>query len=165
MAINFKEKPDLDYYINAGIYYIKKSVFNYFLNDYIETDIEKSAFPEIVHNNLLGIYKDDSFWMGIDSEKDLDAIKKLYTGRNDTEYGYVKELYSANGIGIKEYYIKKGYKVGIKENGILKLMEGSGYIYMGKTLKYKSGSIFTISGEIQIVPYENTKIEIINGNK
>ncbi len=160
-AINFKEKPDLDYYINAGIYYIKKSVFNYFLKDYIETDIEKSAFPEIVHNNLLGIYKDDSLWMGIDSEKDLETIKKFYSGRNDTEYGYVKYLYSANNIEIKEYYIKKGYKVNIQEKGIIKLMAGSGYIYTDKTLKYNSGSILSISGEIHILPYENTKLEII----
>ncbi len=155
---NFKEKPELDYYINAGIYYIKKSMFNVFSRKYIEKDIEKSVFPYIVKNNEMGVYNEDALWIGIDSEKDLGIIRKEYEYRDDTSFGYIKHLYNLNNKKIDEYYIRSGEEIVINETGIIKINYGTGYIDDNKYDGYK---IFTVDKLFKVFVYENTDMDIM----
>lgn len=156
---NFKEKPELDYYINAGIYYIKKSTFSAFFREYIEKDIEKSVFPYIVKNNEMGVYSENALWIGIDSEKDLSTIRNEYKCREDTLFGYVKHIYNSNNRKIDEYYIRSGEDIKINEKGIIKMNYGTGYI---NNDKYDGSKIFTVEEPFNISAYENTCIDIIN---
>ena len=155
---NFKEKPELNYYINAGMYYIKKSIFNVFFGKYIERDIEKSVFPYIVKNNEMGVYNDDTLWIGIDSEKDLSIIRREYEYRDDTLFGYIKHLYNLNNKKIDEYYIRSGEEIVINETGIIKINYGAGYI---DNEKYDGYKIFTVDKPFKVSVYENTSIDII----
>ncbi|KPV46536.1 glucose-1-phosphate adenylyltransferase [Acidiplasma aeolicum] len=161
-AFNFKEKPELNYYINAGIYYIKKNVFELFKRDYIEKDIEKSVFPVLVASDNLGVYKDDSLWMGIDSEKDLEAIRKEYMNRHDESFGYIKKIFNSDSVSILEYFIRKGSKIQIHDGGIIKIISGNGYILNDEKRKYDENFSDAIYKDFYILPYENTKIQIIN---
>jgi len=64
---DFKEKPLLDYYINAGAYFAKEPID---FGDFETGDIEKTVFPMMAKENKLGFYKEDGlFWMAIDTSK------------------------------------------------------------------------------------------------
>ena len=158
---NFREKPLLDHYINAGMYYIKKSAFSVFSMKYMEKDVEKSAFPYMVTNNKMGVYCEDAFWMGVDSEKDLKTIRELYSGREDTSYGYSKTLYSGDGKLIKEHYVRAGESIEVKSGSIIKVDSGTGYIDGKIPVKYTPGSVMGISPGSRISAYENSSIEEI----
>jgi NDP-sugar pyrophosphorylase family protein len=158
---SFREKPQLNHYINAGMYYIKKSAFQAFFRKYMEKNIEKSVFPYIVNNNKMGVYYEDALWMGIDSEKDLKTIKEVYRGREDTTYGYSKTLYNESGKTIMEYYIRAGEQLKIEFKGILKVDAGNGYIDGGESSKYVAGQVFNIGKKDIVSAYENSMIEII----
>ena len=157
----FREKPQLDHYINAGMYYIKKSAFNAFFRKYMEKDIEKSVFPYLVNNNRMGVYCEDALWLGIDSEKDLKTIKEMYNGRKDTSYGYSKILYEDNGKIIKEHYIRAGEKVEIPPGRILKIDSGVGYIDDNTAKKYVPGQVVKLEKKITVLAHENSIIEEI----
>ena len=74
----FREKPELPYWINGGVYIIKRNIVD-FLPD--RGDIEKETFPVLAEKGLLGSYKSRGFWRAIDTIKDLseieDDLKKL----------------------------------------------------------------------------------------
>lgn len=73
--VEFKEKPMLDYLINAGIYVFKKEIFEY-LPD--KGDIEVTAFPKLANERKIkGIIYKDIYWKSIDSIKDLEEVEKV----------------------------------------------------------------------------------------
>ncbi len=158
---NFVEKPELKYYINAGIYYIKSRIFNAFTRKYMDTDIEKSVFPYLVKNGEMGVYTEKALWLGIDSEKDLGSIRTIYSGRNDTSFGYIKTVYSYENKNIYEYYIRSGESINIGIDSILKVNAGSGYMQSGDIFKYEIGTVVPSRGNIKIDAYTNTLIEAI----
>ncbi|ARD85269.1 mannose-1-phosphate guanyltransferase related protein [Ferroplasma acidiphilum] len=159
---NFREKPELNHYINAGLYYIKKSAFETFFRKYMEKDIEKSVFPYLVNNNRMGVYCEDALWFGIDSEKDLGTIKELYKGREDTSYGYLKTLYFDKSKSIVEYYIRSGENVEIQAGKILKIDSGTGYIENDTDQKYSKGQVIRTGDTTLLYAYENTIMEEIS---
>jgi len=109
----FLEKPVLDHFINAGIYYIKSGIRGYLDRSYVHKDIEKTVFPEVVRDRKMGIYyEEDVYWRSIDSIKDLEAVRKYYSSRVDTEWGYERILTSKKHFDVRELYIRKGEKIG-----------------------------------------------------
>ena len=73
---SFIEKPRLmDYWINAGVYVFKPGVFNYLPE---RGDIEKTALPKLADEGRLRahLFK-NTFWMSIDSHKDLEEASKI----------------------------------------------------------------------------------------
>lgn len=72
----FIEKPLLnDVWINAGIYWFSKSVFDYLPG---EGSIETLTFPILAKNSKLGFYKSenkDKYWRSIDTLKDYEEIE------------------------------------------------------------------------------------------
>jgi NDP-sugar pyrophosphorylase family protein len=159
---NFREKPELDHYINAGMYYIKKSAFEAFFRQYMDKEIEKSVFPYLVKNNRMGIYYENALWIGIDSEKDLKTIRELYAGREDTVYGYSKIIYNNDNKFIVEHYIRSGEKLQISPGRIVKINYGTGYAGNGQMLKYVSGDVINTTNKLDINAYENSLIEEIS---
>jgi NDP-sugar pyrophosphorylase family protein len=70
----FLEKPQLDYWINAGVYYFKPEIFQYLPE---KGDLEKTTFPELAKKNMLKAVKfKDVFWRAIDTQKDLEEVEK-----------------------------------------------------------------------------------------
>ncbi len=158
---NFREKPQLDHYINAGMYYIKKSAFPVFFMKYMEKDVEKTAFPYLVSNNQMGVYYENTFWMGVDSEKDLKTIKELYIGREDTTFGYSKTIYSEGKKTIKEHYIRSGESIKVTSNSIIKVNYGNGYMDGELQRKFEAGDVLKVLSGCRISAHENLNIEEI----
>jgi mannose-1-phosphate guanylyltransferase len=70
----FLEKPQLDYWVNAGVYYFKPEIFQYLPE---KGDLEKTTFPELAKKNMLKAVKfKDVFWRAIDTQKDVEEVEK-----------------------------------------------------------------------------------------
>lgn len=128
--VAFKEKPVLDYYINAGVYFSKGSLD---FGDFDVGDIEKTLFPMMAKENQLGYYKEDGlFWMAIDTSKELEEIRKEYQNREDKPWGYEKVLINTEKYLTKELFIKEGYKTSFhyheQKDETMFIVSGSGYI-------------------------------------
>jgi NDP-sugar pyrophosphorylase family protein len=126
---SFKEKPLLEYYINGGIYLLDSEIP---FSNFEKGEIEKTVFPVLADTNQLGYYKENTFWMSIDTTKDLEEIKKEYANRTDKPWGYEKVLISTENYLTKEIYIKEGYTTSYhyhkeKEESIY-MLEGSCYV-------------------------------------
>lgn len=78
--VEFVEKPTIEYTINAGVYVMKPTIFEYLPE---KGDIERTAFPLLASKRLLKgyVYK-DVYWKSIDTIKDLeeasDRLRTLY---------------------------------------------------------------------------------------
>ncbi|MEM2024679.1 MAG: nucleotidyltransferase family protein [Desulfurococcaceae archaeon] len=77
----FIEKPLIkDYWINAGVYALKREALKYFPE---KGDLEKTAFPAMARDKVLSaVMYDNVFWRAVDTHKDLEEVCK-----------YVQEVY------------------------------------------------------------------------
>ena len=64
----FVEKPQLDQWINAGVYVLSAQALARFPT---EGDHETSTFPELAKEGRLAAYKSEGFWKSVESSKDL----------------------------------------------------------------------------------------------
>ncbi len=160
----FREKPRLDHFINAGIYYIKKDAFDTFLADYVDKEIETTVFPRLAKKKLTGAYTEETFWMGIDSEKDLEQVRREYSDREDFPWGYVKNLYKGNGRTFQEYFIKAGEQTTLDpgSNSIVRIISGRGTYVSEGNHKYLSQDVIQLKSNTKFEPLENTRLEIIS---
>ena len=156
---SFVEKPLLSYYINAGIYYIKQSAFEYFGQKYHNKDLEKSAFPEIVKRGEMGAYREESFWIGIDSEKEVELARVEYAGRKDHPWGFMKSHTEGKSVKVIELYVKEREiaNIGSKRKGILKIDEGSCLIPGRDGTLCHQGSTVTVDAGFSIEALENVR--------
>lgn len=69
----FREKPELPYWINAGIYLFNWEVL---LRFPIEGDHEDTLFPQLAGEGNLSAYQFNGFWRAIDTAKDLADLQK-----------------------------------------------------------------------------------------
>lgn len=102
----FREKPRLDYSINAGIYIISKDIKELFF-EHEEGDVEKLVFPNIATAGLIDSYKEDVFWQSVDSLKDLETVNKEYSNKEDKPWGYEKLIANTDKYLTKELYLMK----------------------------------------------------------
>ncbi len=163
-VISFREKPVLDHYINSGLYYIKNSIKEMFFNDYNGKDVEITVFPEIAKKRLLGAYKGDSLWIGIDSEKELEQARSEYKGRVDTRFGYKKEIFENEKMRIREYLVKEDYSAEIttEDGNLMRILTGDGLINGSKKESYVPGSVLKIDSKITIKAQHTTKLELFS---
>ncbi len=145
---SFKEKPFLSYYINGGIY-----VFNELLLGGFESgEIEKTVFPQLAKNRQLGFYQEDgSFWMSIDTTKDLEEVRKEYNHRKDKPWGYEKILITTEKYLTKELFIREGYQTSYhyheEKDETLYIVKGSGHIEFEDRKEY-----FGVNDTLRIKP-------------
>lgn len=160
----FREKPLLNHFINAGIYYIKKSAFEVFQAEYVDKEIETTVFPKLANRKLTGAYTEETFWMGIDSEKDLEQVRKEYSNRVDYPWGYIKNLYEGKGRKFHEYFIKAGEQTTIDpgSNSIVRIISGRGTYSSDGPHKYVSQDVIQLKNYTKFEPIENTHLEIIS---
>lgn len=147
--ISFREKPLLDYYINGGVYFTKGLLD---FGEFQTGDIERNIFPLLAKKNNLGFYKeDDTFWVAVDTNKDLDLVQKEYGNRIDKPWGYEKVLIFTEKYLTKELYIKEGFRTSmhyhINKDETMYIISGSGYIEFEGRKEY-----FTKNDTIRIKP-------------
>lgn len=160
----FREKPLLDHFINAGTYYLKQGAFDLFFDDYVGKEIETTVFPKLASRKLIGAFTEETMWMGIDSEKDLEQVRKEYSNRTDHPWGYVKDLYNENGRSFSEYFIKADEKVSIDpgKGSIVRIISGSGTHGAEEPERYAENDIIRLQVETKFEPHVNTRLEIIS---
>ncbi|MCW6169225.1 MAG: nucleotidyltransferase family protein [Thermoplasmatales archaeon] len=164
---SFKEKPLLNYYMNAGLYYIKKSIFDVFLREYLEKDIERTAFPELAAAKLIGAYKEDTFWIGVDSEKEMEQVREEYKNRTDYTWGYKKTIVDDKNFEISDYFIKSEETVEfhLGDNDIFKVVYGSGVLINQDHRVLKENEITYAKGELKFKALSNSVAETIISRK
>lgn len=162
-VVKFREKPYINAYINAGIYIFKKEIFKYFFEKYHDKELETTVFPALASKRLIGSYIEDVFWMGIDSEKDLEAVREEYRNRVDETWGYVKTISSGPRGSISDFFIKADETCVLKvgKESIIRVTSGSGFI-LPDMVKYKEGSIIEGNEELKIQTADPTKIEVLS---
>jgi NDP-sugar pyrophosphorylase family protein len=69
----FHEKPELPYWINAGVYAINRDVRD-MLPDH--GDHETTTFPQLAEERRLGAFRSRAYWRGLDTIKDLSEVTK-----------------------------------------------------------------------------------------
>lgn len=69
----FREKPELPYWINGGIYVFSREVFDELPN---RGDHETTTFPDLARRELLGAYCSRAYWRAVDTAKDLSEVSR-----------------------------------------------------------------------------------------
>jgi NDP-sugar pyrophosphorylase family protein len=165
--VAFKEKPILDYYINAGVYFSKGQID---FGDFEVGDIEKTVFPMMAKENKLGYYQEDGlFWMAIDTSKELEEIRKEYHNREDKPWGYEKVLINTEKYLTKELFLKEGYQTSFhyheNKDETMFIVSGAGYIEFEHRKEYfgKNDTVRIEPGEAHsIVAMENTVLHEVS---
>jgi NDP-sugar pyrophosphorylase family protein len=153
--VSFKEKPLLDYYINGGVYFSKGKLD---FGEFETGDIEKTLFPLMAKENKIGYYKEDNlFWMAIDTNKELESVRKEYENRTDKPWGYEKVLIYTEKYLTKELFIKEGFQTSFhyheKKDETMYIISGAGYIEFNDKKEY-----FSKNDTIRIEPNEQHSI-------
>jgi len=82
-ATAFKEKPELPFWVNAGIYVLEPDIIDE-LPD--KGDHEVGTFPALAQQGLLKAFPTQAFWKAIDTAKDLNEL------RNDCEQLFLQSF-------------------------------------------------------------------------
>ncbi|GGM66688.1 glucose-1-phosphate adenylyltransferase [Thermogymnomonas acidicola] len=158
-VLNFVEKPFLNHFINAGFYYIKREALDIFFEDYHGKDLETTVFPRMARRKMVGAYTEDTLWMGIDSEKDLEQIREEYSNREDMEWGYRKVIFSDGRRTVSEVFVRTGERASVDDGeSILRIISGLAEVN-GKAVH--TGDVILEEGKAEITAYEDTKVEVI----
>lgn len=72
LICGFREKPELPFWINAGIYIMDPSIKEQLP---VKGDHETLTFPKLAEQGELRVYKSRSFWRTIDTVKDLTDVR------------------------------------------------------------------------------------------
>jgi NDP-sugar pyrophosphorylase family protein len=72
-VLGFREKPELPYWINGGVYIFSREMEK-LLPD--KGDHEDTTFPELVKQGKLMAYTSRAYWKSVDTVKDLSEITK-----------------------------------------------------------------------------------------
>jgi NDP-sugar pyrophosphorylase family protein len=72
-VLGFREKPELPYWINGGIYILSRAIYDY-LPD--QGDHEDTTFPRLAQERRLHAYPSRAFWRSVDTVKDLSEVTK-----------------------------------------------------------------------------------------
>ncbi len=71
--IAFHEKPQLPYWINAGVYVLSREIEPLLP---AQGDHEDSTFPRLAEARRLGAFKSQDYWRSVDTVKDLSEVHK-----------------------------------------------------------------------------------------
>jgi NDP-sugar pyrophosphorylase family protein len=70
-VVQFREKPELPYWINAGIYVLARGARSRLPE---RGDHETTTFPALARDGQLGAYKAHTYWRGVDTIKDINEV-------------------------------------------------------------------------------------------
>ncbi len=70
-VLGFREKPELPYWVNAGVYVFSREIVD-LLPD--KGDHEDTTFPKLAKERRFAAYRSRAMWRGVDTVKDLSEI-------------------------------------------------------------------------------------------
>lgn len=85
-VIGFREKPELPFGVNAGIYMLDQQIVD-LLPD--KGDHEELTFPKLAQDKKLKAYRSKAFWRSVDTAKDLTEL------RGELEKMFLSSFFSA----------------------------------------------------------------------
>jgi NDP-sugar pyrophosphorylase family protein len=75
---HFREKPELPYWINAGVYAVSPAIRELLPE---RGDHETTTFPQLAREGRLGAYRAQGYWRGVDTIKDVNEVAAEFQGR------------------------------------------------------------------------------------
>jgi len=75
-VISFEQKPQLDFYVNAGHYVFRKSLVEKLFPE--KGDMEASTLQMLADKKLLRGYAYEGLWLTINTMKDLFAVREYF---------------------------------------------------------------------------------------
>jgi len=75
LALDFKEKPALDDYVNGGYFVFDKCVFDYLDDNCI---LEREPLRKLAAEGQLSAYKHDGFWFAMDTYKEFEELNSFW---------------------------------------------------------------------------------------
>jgi glucose-1-phosphate cytidylyltransferase len=75
----FREKPQLDHWINAGFFVFEPGIFDY-LQGGEDVDLEGAVLPQMAADGQLVLYKHTRFWANMDTFKEAQNLTELWEG-------------------------------------------------------------------------------------
>jgi len=127
----FREKPVLNHYINAGTYYLKEGVRKYIELKYEGKDIENTLFSRLAEESELSAFKYNGFWRSVDSMKDYEDLRNIYSTRVDYDFGYEENVNNSH-----IYHVMRNRKVRINGIGMMSIVDGR-VVLNGKSVPRK----------------------------
>lgn len=73
LAVHFEQKPLMYDYVSTGFMVFNKKSFDYF-----DEGMMENAFPKLIKENQLSIYKHHGFWKGMDTYREFEEMNKLW---------------------------------------------------------------------------------------
>lgn len=81
LANDFSEKPMQDDLINGGFFVCQKDFFNYLSKQPPTCVLEEEPLKKLIKDTQLAVYEHDSYWLSIDTPKDLELANKHWSNR------------------------------------------------------------------------------------
>lgn len=72
-VLSFREKPELPYWLSAGVYVLERGVYH-LLPD--RGDHEDTTFPHLAEQRQFYAYRSRDYWRAVDTAKDLTELSK-----------------------------------------------------------------------------------------
>jgi len=139
-VMGFEEKPIIDKYINAGIYYFKSGIE--LPEVYMNGKIENTMFPEMAKKKMMGFYEEEVFWRSVKTINDLLMVQKEYSDKIDKAWGYEKLLVHTNKYMTKELFLRDGFQTSYhqheEKDETMYVNKGRGYIKFDDHVVYYS---------------------------
>jgi len=76
-VIGFREKPQVEGYVNGGFFVFERGVFDY-LRGPDSLELEKQPMENLARDGQLMVYRHDRFWRAMDTLKDAQALTELW---------------------------------------------------------------------------------------
>lgn len=88
-VVGFREKPELPFWINAGIYMLAPRVHDLLP---VRGDHEVATFPVLAKQGELSAFQSRAFWRTVDTVKDLGEL------RNELEHAFFSAFFTAPNV-------------------------------------------------------------------
>lgn len=79
LVYRFREKPQLDHWVNAGLFVFNQDIFQY-LNEH--STLESDGLNALIEKNQLSVFKHTGFWQSMDSPKEYQLLINLWETDN-----------------------------------------------------------------------------------
>lgn len=73
----FREKPQVEGYVNGGFFVFERGVFDYLAGP-DDLDLEKEPLQNLARDGQLCVYRHDGFWRAMDTFKDVQALTSIW---------------------------------------------------------------------------------------
>lgn len=143
VVTDFQEKPVLNHYINAGTYILKGTTRKYLDRRYQNRDVENTLLKSMAEDGELAALRYSGLWRPVDSLKDYEEVKKIYSNREDYDFGHVESKGTE-----KLYSLLTGKSIILEGKGTVQVVRGK-VTLDGK--KLDGGKVFTFKGQAEVV--------------